>query len=88
MSNQAAYLDAAGKEFRIADAPMPKAIADHVIIKNHAIAINPVDWKVQATGFFIRENSWPVVLGCDVAGEIVEVGSDVKGFKVGDRVAA
>lgn len=31
---------------------------------------------------------WPNVLGCDVAGEIVEVGSNVKNLKQGDRVTA
>jgi NADPH:quinone reductase-like Zn-dependent oxidoreductase len=28
----------------------------------------------------------PAVLGSDVAGEIVEVGPDVKGYKKGDRM--
>ena len=85
-SNQAAWLDGAGKQLRIAEAPMPKPGPDQVVIKNKAIAINPVDWKVQDTGFFIK--NWPVVLGCDVAGDIVEVGDNVKKFKKGDRVAA
>lgn len=84
--NRAAYLDSAGKPFRVADAPMPKAKADHIVIQNKAIAINPVDWKIQDSGIFIQK--WPIVLGCDVAGEVVEVGSDVKAFKVGERVCA
>lgn len=86
MSNQAAYLDGKGQTLRVADAELPKPNADEVIIKNHAIAINPVDWKVQDSGMFIQK--WPVVLGCDVSGEIYDVGSNVKNFKKGDRVAA
>lgn len=86
MSNRAAYLDGKGQPFRVADAPMPKPKPDHVVVKNHAIAINPVDWKVQDYGVFIQQ--WPTILGCDVAGEVAEVGSEVKGFKVGDRVVA
>lgn len=86
MSNQAAYLDGKGQTLRVADAELPKPNADEVIIKNHAIAINPVDWKVQDSGMFIQK--WPVVLGCDVSGEIHDIGSNVKNFKKGDRVTA
>ena len=53
--------------------------------RNHAIAINPVDWMQAAMGFFIEQ--WPKVLGSDVAGEVYEVGSNVKTFMKGDRVA-
>ncbi|KAM0721597.1 hypothetical protein Q7P37_002522 [Cladosporium fusiforme] len=84
MSNQAAYLDGKGQTLRVADAEMPKPNADEVIIKNHAIAINPVDWKIQDSGLFIQK--WPVVIGCDVSGEVVEVGSNVKHLQKGDRV--
>lgn len=84
MSNQAAYLDGKDQKLRVDKAEMPKPAAGEVIIKNHAIAINPVDWKIQDSGLFIQ--NWPMVIGCDVAGEIVEVGSDVKDLKKGDRV--
>lgn len=30
--------------------------------------------------------SWPIVLGCDASGVVVEVGEDVSKFKVGDKV--
>jgi len=84
MSNQAAWLDGKDQKLRVAEAPMPKAGDDEVLIKNKAIAINPVDWKVQDTGMFIQ--NWPIVLGCDSAGEVQEVGSNVKNVKKGDRV--
>lgn len=85
-SNQAAWLDGKGSRLRVGDAPIPKPTPDNVIIKNHAIAINPVDWKIQDYGFFVQ--SWPFILGTDVAGEVVEVGENVKKFKKGDRVLA
>lgn len=65
---------------------MPKAEAGKVVIRNKAIAINPVDWKIQDYGLFIQK--WPTVLGTDVAGEVVEVGEGVSNFKKGDRVIA
>ena len=82
--NQAAWLDGAGKQLRVAEAEMPKAGEDDVVIRNFAVAVNPVDWKIQDSGKFIK--NWPIVLGCDVAGEVHEVGSNVKSFKKGDRV--
>jgi NADPH:quinone reductase-like Zn-dependent oxidoreductase len=39
---------------------------------------------MQTTGMLV--NSWPVVLGCDASGVVVELGEGVKKFKVGDRV--
>ena len=84
--NVAAWLDGTGKELRIAEADLPTAGPDDVIIRNRAITINPIDWKIQESGYFIKK--WPAVLGCDIAGEIYEVGADVKRFKKGDRVIA
>ena len=74
MSNQAAYLDGKDKPFRVDRAEVPKPKDNEVIIKNHAIAINPVDWKIQDYGAFIK--AWPTVLGADVAGEVLEAGPD------------
>lgn len=47
-------------------------------------AINPVDWKILDWGFFVNE--WPTIVGSDAAGQIVQLGSKVKDFKIGDRV--
>lgn len=30
--------------------------------------------------------SWPIVLGCEFSGVVVEAGKDVKDFKIGDKV--
>jgi len=62
---------------------MPKAGKDQVVIKNHAVAVNPVDWKIQDYDFFVK---YPTVLGTDVAGEVHEVGEGVTHVKKGDRV--
>ncbi|KAL7748684.1 hypothetical protein RI367_005837 [Sorochytrium milnesiophthora] len=84
MSNQAAWFSKPGTPLEVSAAPMPTAGPNEIVVKNAAIALNPVDFKVQASGFSVRQ--WPAVLGCDVAGVVHEVGSDVKRFKKGDRV--
>jgi len=70
----------------VANYPVPSIHPGEVLVKIVASAINPVDWKMAKTGFFIK--SFPVVLGADIAGEIVAVGADVTNFKNGDHVYA
>ncbi|KAK9350916.1 GroES-like protein [Lipomyces doorenjongii] len=64
--------------------PRPRQI----VVKNGAVGINPFDWVLQYQGAMIASHlKYPMVLGVDVAGTVVEVGPDVTRFKVGDRVA-
>lgn len=39
---------------------------------------------MQGTGLLVT--AWPIVLGCDASGTVVEVGDDVTKFKKGDAV--
>ncbi|TVY89393.1 Zinc-binding alcohol dehydrogenase domain-containing protein [Lachnellula willkommii] len=84
-SNTAAWLTAAKSnplEVKTAAYTSPE---DHeILVKNGAVAVNPVDWKIQDRASFPL--NYPTVLGQDVAGTVVEVGSAVSRFKTGDRV--
>jgi NADPH:quinone reductase-like Zn-dependent oxidoreductase len=82
--NQAAWLKKAGTPLEVSDAPLPTAGPGEIVIKNAAIAINPLDCHMQGQGVFVQQ--WPAIFGCDVAGEVYEAGPDVQGFKKGDRV--
>ncbi len=59
--------------------------ATQVKIKLQAAGVNPVDTKVRHNGLFF-DQPLPAVLGCDGAGIIVETGTAVSQFKVGDKV--
>lgn len=63
---------------------LPALGAKEVGIEITATAINPVDHKMRDNDAFIEE--YPAVLGSDAAGVVVDIGSGVTGFKVGDRV--
>jgi NADPH:quinone reductase-like Zn-dependent oxidoreductase len=64
---------------------MPQACDGEILVRNHAIAANPIDWKIQEYGIAIK--NYPTVLGSDVSGVVAAVGPGVTKFKVGDRVA-
>lgn len=71
------------------EVPMPSPASDDILIRIRAAAVNPVDWKIREgylQGFL--NHKLPLILGWDVSGEVVEVGSEVAGFKVGDEVYA
>lgn len=72
---------------RYEDVPKPLPGPDEVLIKIKAVGVNPVDWKIRdgSTKDWLQI-SLPFILGSDIAGVIESVGSDVKGFKVGDAV--
>ncbi|KAI0509080.1 oxidoreductase [Xylaria bambusicola] len=57
---------------------------DEIVIKNAAVSINPIDAAMQDG--YVTNMTTPGILGVDVAGEVVEVGSQINRFNVGDRV--
>ncbi|KAI1027106.1 hypothetical protein LB504_007835 [Fusarium proliferatum] len=86
-SNNAAYLVAEKAPLEVKPAPYPEPKDDEIIIENHAVALNPVDSAQQRLGPSIFPwLKFPAILGCDVAGRITAVGSDVTAYKIGDRV--
>jgi NADPH:quinone reductase-like Zn-dependent oxidoreductase len=86
--NQAAWLtEAKVNALQVGPAPYTHPGPGEIVIQNHAIAINPVDWQKQLLGDMILGYiRYPFILGGDVAGTVVEVGPDVTRFRVGDRV--
>ncbi len=73
----------------LSDIDKPYPGAGEVVIETKAISINPVDVKVRPLEDvldLIVGTKRPVILGWDIAGIIVEVGENVTGFKVGDKV--
>ncbi len=54
-----------------------------LLVEVRAISVNPVDTKVRRN---TQPGRQPKVLGWDVAGVVVGVGSEVSLFKVGDEV--
>ena len=72
--------------FHITEAPKPTPTAEQVLVRVRAAGLNRADLGVIAGGMHGSQGGAGTVPGLEWSGEIVEVGANAKGFKVGDRV--
>jgi aspyridone synthetase trans-acting enoyl reductase len=73
----------AGHYSVVANVPIPSIEPGEILCRVRAVAINPADWKM------IDFSASPGAIGgYDFAGEVLEIGSSVARFKVGDRILA
>ena len=74
--NRAAWLPGKFQRLKVSEAPYTPPREHEVVVRNHAVAINPVDWFKQAFGdFMFQWLKYPCVLGSDLAGVVVEIGA-------------
>nr|WP_256750298.1 NADP-dependent oxidoreductase [Mesorhizobium sp. Mes31] len=73
------------------DAPKPELKAGEVLVRVHAIGINPPDWYLR-DGYKMLPPEWqpqvsfPVIPGTDISGVVEATADDVENFSVGDEV--
>jgi NADPH:quinone reductase-like Zn-dependent oxidoreductase len=84
--NAAAWATGMNQPISVKSAPYTRPLAHEVVIKNHAVAINPADWIKLGNSMMFQWIKYPFVFGYDTSGEVAEIGSSVTRFKVGDRV--
>jgi NADPH:quinone reductase-like Zn-dependent oxidoreductase len=68
------------------DVPDPRIKPNEVLVRVRACALNHLDLFVRE-GIPALKTPLPFWTGCDIAGEVTEVGAEVPGVKVGTRVA-
>jgi NADPH:quinone reductase-like Zn-dependent oxidoreductase len=91
MEMKAAGIDAYGppEVLRVRSTPRPVPQSGQLLIEAHASSVNPIDWKIRGGMLKLLPGfKLPMILGFDVSGLVVEVGSAVKRFKIGDSVYA
>lgn len=75
------------------DAPKPQLKAGEVLVRVHAVGVNPPDWYLRE-GYKMLPPEWqpkivfPIIPGTDISGVVDAVADDVDGFTVGDEVYA
>jgi NADPH:quinone reductase-like Zn-dependent oxidoreductase len=71
------------------DAPTPVPKDDEILIRVHAMGVNPVDWKIREG--HVRQRivlPLPVSPGGDISGVVEKAGAAAVGFRIGDEVFA
>ncbi|MET9296509.1 NADP-dependent oxidoreductase [Streptomyces sp. NPDC003077] len=84
---RAVAVTAFGEEPRLLDLPQPEPGPGEVLVRMSAAGLNPVDWRI-ADGAFKDSvaHAFPLIVGTDGAGEVVETGAGVRRFVPGDAV--
>jgi 2-desacetyl-2-hydroxyethyl bacteriochlorophyllide A dehydrogenase len=80
----------APRDIRVEDVPVPSIAADELLVRIKACGICGSDLHMYRLGMF-EALGRPVdngrIMGHELSGEVVAVGSEVAGFRVGDRIA-
>lgn len=74
----------AAEVFALQQVGDPVPTANDLILKVLTTSINPLDCRIRSKASVPR--NFPITLGFDVCGMVVEKGRDVTGFEIGDRV--
>ncbi len=69
------------------DFPTPTCGPGDILVRIKATSVNRADLVVR-NGYPMLTIPMPHILGGDIVGEVAEIGSDVQGFTLGDRVLA
>jgi NADPH2:quinone reductase len=72
---------------KLATGPVPTAAAGEVLIRVEAAGVNRPD-VAQRQGTYPPPSGASPLLGLEVAGEVVALGPDADGYKIGDKVCA
>jgi NADPH:quinone reductase-like Zn-dependent oxidoreductase len=78
------YGDAGTLKFE--EVPRVSISDDEVLARVQNAGVNPIDWKIRQ-GYLkqVMQPAFPLIIGQDFAGEVVDCGKAVKGFRPGDR---
>lgn len=91
-NSQKVVIDSAGSydKLRLEQAPVPQLEGDEVLIEVEAAGINYADVLVRMGLYQSAKDyvGWPITPGFEVAGRVIEVGSEVDDLEMGREVCA
>ena len=79
----------ANEVIEIGDLPKPELRPADLLVGVRAASVNPVDFKTRDGMLkLIRPYHFPLILGSDLSGVVIETGAAVTRFKPGDEIFA
>ena len=77
------------EQLRLVDVPRPVPGPRQLLVRVAACAVNPIDWKLHDGSYrWFAPVRFPSTPGFDLAGDVVEVGAEVRRFHPGDAIYA
>lgn len=72
---------------KLEEIPPLSITEEQILIRIRDAGVNPIDWKIRQ-GYMkqVMPAAFPITIGQDFAGEVIDAGKTVTQFKVGDRV--
>jgi NADPH2:quinone reductase len=71
---------------QLTEAPSPEVCPTDLLVRVHAAGVNRADLTHRRGGYGRPNFGDSTIMGLEIAGEVIETGSDSNGFKAGDRV--
>lgn len=71
---------------RLTEVPAPQVRPTDLLVRVHAAGVNRADLTHRKGGYGRPDFGDSPIIGLEIAGEVVETGSEVVGYRVGDRV--
>ena len=77
----------AAEVLHVEEIPRPDPKPGQVLIRVRAAGLNPIDWRTRNGSLrFVLPGTWPLVLGYDISGEVVQSAADASPLRPGDEV--
>lgn len=71
---------------QLEEVPAPEVRPHDLLVRVHAAGVNRADLTHRRGGYGRADFGDSTLMGLEIAGEVIKVGSEVKGYSVGDRV--
>src|SRR6188508_1411767 len=81
---RAMLLKSAGRALEYTEVPTPRPAAGQMLVRVAACAVCRTDLHV--VNGELPDPKLPLILGHEIVGQVNEVGADVEGFRIGERV--
>lgn len=71
---------------RLTDHPVPDVRSTDLLVQVHAAGVNRADLTHRNGGYGRPNFGDSLIIGLEIAGEVIAIGCDVEGYQIGDRV--